>query len=113
ATAAINLVASGMANASAGIGGQESARFRVGSGDRIVITETDHHANLIPWQQLAAKTGAELAYIPVDDQGRMILDDLESIVTDNTALLAFSHASNVTGIVSDVDALVRRAHEVG
>ena len=63
ATAAINLVANGMANASAGIGGSESARFRVGPGDSIVVTQADHHANLVPWQQLAARTGAQLRWI--------------------------------------------------
>src|SRR6188768_4134259 len=56
ATAALNLVANGMANASAGIGGADAARFRVGPGDSIVVTQAEHHANLIPWQQLAART---------------------------------------------------------
>lgn len=113
ATAAINLVANGMANASAGIGGEESARFALGPGHSIVITETDHHANIIPWQQLAAKTGATLRHLPVDDHGRMILDDLATVVDDTTRVLAFTHASNVTGIVSDVATIVARAREVG
>ncbi|PKQ26001.1 MAG: cysteine desulfurase [Actinobacteria bacterium HGW-Actinobacteria-4] len=113
ATAGINTVANGMANASAGIGGTASARFRVGPGDEIVVTETEHHANLIPWQQLAARTGATLTWIPVDDDGRMILDDLASVVTERCKVLAFTHASNVTGIISDVAALVARARDVG
>ncbi|WP_061966128.1 aminotransferase class V-fold PLP-dependent enzyme [Demequina aurantiaca] len=113
ATHAINLVANGIANASVGIGGTESARFRVGPGDEIVVTQTEHHANLIPWQMLAAKTGATLRWIEVDDDGRMILDDLESVVTERCKVLAFTHASNVTGIVSRVDVLVARAKAVG
>jgi len=113
ATHAINLVASGIANASAGIGGEESARFRIGPGDEIVVTKTEHHANLIPWQILAAKTGATLRWIEVDDDGRMILDDLESVVTQRCKVLAFTHASNVTGIISPVDVLVARAKQVG
>jgi cysteine desulfurase/selenocysteine lyase len=113
ATHAINLVANGMANASVGIGGTDSARFRVGPGDEIVVTQTEHHANLIPWQMLAAKTGATLKWIAVDDEGRMILDDLESVVTERCKVLAFTHASNVTGIISRVDVLVARAKQVG
>jgi len=113
ATAAVNLVAGGMLQASLGAGGDEAARFRVGPGDRIVVTETEHHANLIPWQQLAARTGAELAWIPVDDEGRLDLDGLDRIVDERTRLLAFTHASNVTGIINDPEPLVRRAHEVG
>jgi len=113
ATHAINTVANGIANASAGIGGEDSARFRIGPGDEIVVTETEHHANLIPWQMLAAKTGATLRWIEVDDQGRMILDDLESVVTERCKVLAFTHASNVTGIISRVDVLVARAKQVG
>lgn len=113
ATHAINLVANGIANASAGIGGTESAQFRIGPGDEIVVTQTEHHANLIPWQMLAAKTGATLRWIAVDDDGRMILDDLESVVTERCKVLAFTHASNVTGIISPVDVLVARAKQVG
>jgi cysteine desulfurase/selenocysteine lyase len=113
ATAAINLVANGMANASAGIGGFSSERFKVRPGDEIVVTETEHHANLIPWQQLAARTGATLKWITVDDDGRMILDDLASVVTERCKVVAFTHASNVTGLISDVATIVGRAREVG
>ncbi len=113
ATAAINLVANGMQAASLGAGGAEADRFRLGPGDRIVVTETEHHANLIPWQQLAARTGADFAWIPVDDQGRLVLDDLDAIVDGSTKVLAFTHASNVSGIITDVAPLVARAREVG
>jgi cysteine desulfurase / selenocysteine lyase len=113
ATAAVNLVANGMANASAGIGGADSARFRVGPGDSIVITETEHHANLIPWQQLCARTGATLRWIEVDDLGRMRLEQLAKVIDETTKIVAFTHASNVTGLISDVAPIVARAREVG
>lgn len=113
ATAAVNLVASGIGNASAGIGGDEAARFKIGPGDEICVTETEHHANLVPWQALATRTGATLRWIPVDDQGRMILDDLDSLVNERTRVLAFTHVSNVTGLISPVGALVARAKAVG
>ena len=113
ATAAINLVASGIGNATSGIGGPEAERFRVGPGDEICVTETEHHANLVPWQQLAVRTGATLRWMPVDDQGRLILDDLDAIVTERTKVLAFTHVSNVTGVISPVSALVARAQAVG
>ncbi|WP_062522080.1 SufS family cysteine desulfurase [Demequina silvatica] len=113
ATAALNLVANGMLQASLGAGGAAAEGFHVGPGDRIVVTELEHHANLIPWQQLAARTGAELAWIPVDDAGVLVLDDLASVITPATKVVAFSHASNVTGVVTDVAPIVARAREVG
>ncbi|MDN4484384.1 aminotransferase class V-fold PLP-dependent enzyme [Demequina lignilytica] len=113
ATAAINLVANGIQNATLGAGGAEADRFRIGPGDRIVVTELEHHANLIPWQQLAARTGAELAWIPVDDAGVLDLSTLAEIVSPSTKVVAFTHASNVTGVITDVAAIVARAHEVG
>jgi cysteine desulfurase/selenocysteine lyase len=73
----------------------------------------EHHANLLPWQQLAQRTGAELAWLPLDDEGRLDLSDLDSIVNEQTAVLAFVHQSNILGTVNPVDLLVRRAREVG
>jgi len=113
ATAALNLVAGGIGNASAGIGGEEAARFRIGPGDEICVTETEHHANLVPWQQLAVRTGATLRWIPVDDDGRLILDELDTLVNDRTRVLAFTHVSNLTGVISPVSTLVARAKQVG
>lgn len=113
ATAAINLVASGIGNATSGIGGDEASRYRIGPGDEICVTETEHHANLVPWQQLAIRTGATLRWIPVDDLGRLILDDLDSLVTERTKVLAFTHVSNVSGVISPVATLVDRAKAVG
>ncbi|WP_084040153.1 SufS family cysteine desulfurase [Demequina sp. NBRC 110053] len=113
ATAAINIVAAAIGNASAGVGGEESARFRIGPGDEICVTEAEHHANLVPWQQLAVRTGATLRWIPVDDDGRLDLDHLDSVVTERTKVLAFTHASNITGVISPVATLVARAKAVG
>ncbi len=113
ATAAINLVASGIANASQGVGGEAAARFALGPGDEIVVTETEHHANLIPWQIAAKRTGATLRWIPVDDEGRLDLDSLADVVTDRTRVVALQHASNVTGLIHPVPAVVARAREVG
>ncbi len=113
ATQSINLVAGGIANASAGIGGTESARFRVGPGDTIVVTETEHHANLVPWQQLCARTGATLRWIEVDEQGRMRPESMASVIDESTKVVAFTAASNVTGIITDVAPIVAKAREVG
>lgn len=113
ATASINLVANGIANATAGVGGAESERFRIRPGQSIVVTQSEHHANLVPWQQLAARTGAELRWIEVDADGVPRLEQLSSVVDDSTAVLAFGHVSNVTGVIADVDAFVTRAREVG
>ncbi|MBB2922175.1 SufS family cysteine desulfurase [Cellulomonas cellasea] len=113
ATAALNLVAYAMQNASLGRGGADARRFALGAGDEIVVTELEHHANLVPWQELAARTGATLRWIGVDDDGRLRTDELAGVVTDRTRVLAFTHASNVTGAVTDVAAFVARAREVG
>jgi cysteine desulfurase/selenocysteine lyase len=113
ATEGINLVAYAMGNASLGRGGADAAAFRLGAGDEIVVTEMEHHANLIPWQELAARTGATLRYIPILDDGALDLDTLDSIITPRTRVLAFTHVSNVLGIVNPVDLLVARAKAVG
>jgi len=111
ATEAINLVAYALGNAATD--GPEAERFRIGPGDRIVVTEMEHHANLVPWQQLAARTGAELAWLGLTDDGRLDLDDLDRVVNDRTKVLAFVHQSNILGTVNPVDVLVRRAQQVG
>ncbi|TSD95326.1 cysteine desulfurase [Skermania sp. ID1734] len=80
-------------------------------GDEIVITELEHHANLVPWQELARRTGATLKWYGVTDSGRIDLDSLE--LTDRVKVVAFTHQSNVTGAVAPVEELVRRAKAVG
>lgn len=112
ATEAINLVAIGMGNASQGIGGTDSAALRVGEGDRIVCTRAEHHANIVPWQQLCARTGAELAWLDLTPDGRIDLETL-SVITPNTRLVAFTHVSNVTGAISPVAAITAAARSVG
>lgn len=113
ATESLNVVSYGFANASAGLGGPEAERFRVGPGDSIVVTEMEHHANLVPWQQLALRTGAELRWLPLTDEGHLDLTDLAAVVDASTRVLAFTHVSNVLGTVNDVPRLVARAREVG
>lgn len=113
ATAALNLVAYGMQNATFGSGGEQAAQFKLAPGDEVVVTESEHHANLIPWQQLCQRTGATLKWISVMDDGRLNMADLATVVTDRTKVLAFTHASNVTGAITDVAAFVARAQEVG
>jgi len=112
ATEAINLVAYAMGNSSVRAGlGAESERFALGPGDEIVITELEHHANLVPWQELCRRTGATLRWYSVDDEGRLDLDSVE--LSERTKLVAFAHQSNVLGTILPVAELVRRAREVG
>ncbi|TJY72339.1 cysteine desulfurase [Arthrobacter sp. CAU 1506] len=113
ATEAINLIAYAFSNASVGRGGDAAARFVVGPGDELVVTEMEHHANLIPWQELAFRTGATLRYIPVDDAGALRLDEAEHIIGPRTKVVAFTHASNVLGTINPVATLVRLAREAG
>jgi cysteine desulfurase/selenocysteine lyase len=111
ATESINLVAYAMSNATTA--GAAAQRFRLGPGDEVCVTEIEHHANLVPWQELCRRTGATLRWLRVDDGGRLPLDDLTDVVTERTKVLAFTHASNVLGTVTPVAALVARAREVG
>ncbi|MEX5298247.1 SufS family cysteine desulfurase [Kocuria sp. CPCC 205292] len=113
ATEAINLLAYSFSNATAGRGGQEAERFRLGPGDEIVTTELEHHANLIPWQELAARTGAVLRWVPVGDDGALDLGAAAGIIGERTRVVAFSHVSNVTGAVTDVEALAGLARAAG
>lgn len=113
ATAGLNLVAYAMSNATLGRGGAAAQRFALAPGDEIVVTEAEHHANLVPWQELAARTRATLRWLGIDDDGRIRADELGTVVTDRTKVLAFTHASNVTGAVTDVAPFVARAREVG
>ncbi|PRA82176.1 aminotransferase class V-fold PLP-dependent enzyme [Microbacterium sp. MYb66] len=113
ATEAINLVAYSLSNASLGRGGAAAERLRLREGDEIVTTEMEHHANLIPWQELAARTGATLKVIPLDDEGALRLDVAADLITARTKLVAFTHVSNVLGVINPVDTLVALARGVG
>lgn len=103
ATEAINLVSYAV--------GDNRFPTAIGPGDVIVTTELEHHANLIPWQELARRTGATLRWYGVTDDGRIDLDSLE--LDERVKLVAFSHHSNVTGAVAPVAELVARANAVG
>jgi len=107
ATESLNLLAYAFSNADAG------NRFAINSTDRIVVTEMEHHANLIPWQQLAKRSGAELKWFEVTPDGRLDLSNLAEIITPNTKVVALTHQSNVLGTVNPLSAIVARAHEVG
>jgi cysteine desulfurase/selenocysteine lyase len=73
----------------------------------------EHHANLIPWQQLAARTGAQLSWFEVTPDGRLDLSNINSVITEDTKVVALTHQSNVLGTINPLDAIVKRAHEVG
>lgn len=118
ATEALNLVAYAFSNAAAaqamdGVDAEVAARFALGKGDEIVITEMEHHANLVPWQELARRSGATLRWIGLTDDGRLDLGDLESVITARTKVVAFTHVSNVLGTINPVAAIVDRARAVG
>lgn len=86
---------------------------KIKPGDRIVVSEMEHHANLIPWQQLAKRTGAELAWFEVTPVGRLDLSKLEEVITPNTKLIAITHQSNVLGTINPLEKIVSRANAVG
>ena len=107
ATESLNLVAYAMGNAAPG------NRFALTPSDRIVVTEMEHHANLIPWQQLSQRTGAELKWFEVEPNGLLDLSSIDSVITANTKVVALTHQSNVLGTINPLEAIVARAHEVG
>ncbi|KPN17825.1 aminotransferase class V-fold PLP-dependent enzyme [Arthrobacter sp. Edens01] len=113
ATEALNLLTYSFSNATAGRGGAAARRFALAEGDEIVVTEMEHHANLIPWQELAARTGATLRWIPVDDAGALRLEEAEQIIGPRTRILSFTHASNVLGTINPVAELVAMARRHG
>ncbi|WP_409473158.1 cysteine desulfurase [Streptomyces sp. HC307] len=101
-TEGINLVAYALGNAR-----------RIGPGDRIVVTEMEHHANLVPWQQLAERTGATLDWFGLTDEGRLDLTRLDELIDERTKVVALTHQSNVLGTVNPVRQLADRAHAFG
>jgi cysteine desulfurase / selenocysteine lyase len=111
ATEALNLVAYAMSNAATA--GPQAARFRVGPGDEILVTELEHHANLVPWQQLCERTGATLRWFGVTPDGRVDLSDADTLITDRTRIVAVTHQSNVTGAVPPVTEIAAMAHARG
>ena len=101
ATEAINLVA------------QAWGRANVGPGDVIVLSEMEHHSNLVPWQLLAQEKGAELRYIPVTEEGTLDLSVLDGLLSGPVKMVALAHMSNVLGTVNPMGEIARRAHDCG
>jgi cysteine desulfurase/selenocysteine lyase len=112
ATESINLVAYAFGNA-AFSDDPAAKRFVLGPGDEIVVTEMEHHANLLPWQQLALRTGATLKWFSVTEDGRLDLSNMDDVITPRTKVVAFTHQSNVLGTINPVSVLVAKAQSVG
>ncbi|MDZ4718334.1 MAG: aminotransferase class V-fold PLP-dependent enzyme, partial [Roseiflexaceae bacterium] len=100
-TEAINLVAHSWGNTN------------IRAGDRILLSVMEHHSNLVPWQMLAQRTGAELDFLPIDGQGRLVLEALDTLLSERTRLVALTHQSNVLGTVNPIREIAQRAHDVG
>ena len=101
----INLVAYSLGNA--------TGRLRINPGDEIVITEMEHHSNIVPWQLLCERTGATLRWFGVTDDGELDLAGLDGLITERTKLVALAHQSNVLGTINPVREIADRAHAVG
>lgn len=100
-TEAINLVARAWGDA------------HVRAGDGILLSVMEHHSNLVPWQQLAQRTGARLDFLRIDGAGRLVLEDLDTLLTEQTRLVAITHQSNVLGSINPLREIATRAHDVG
>jgi cysteine desulfurase/selenocysteine lyase len=111
ATESINLVAYALSNAATA--GPESARFVVGPGDEVLVTEMEHHANLVPWQQLCLRTGATLRWFGITDDGRLDLSELDTLLNERTKIVALTHQSNVLGTVNPLEQITERARRFG
>lgn len=107
ATESINAIAYSLGNSTVG------SRFHLKAGDRIVLSEMEHHANLIPWQELARRTGAELVWFNVTDEGRLDLSNMDDLINPKTKVVALTHQSNVLGTINPLEKVTKRAHEVG
>ncbi|GAA2353677.1 cysteine desulfurase [Dactylosporangium salmoneum] len=106
-TEAINLVAHAFSATA------DDPRFRLGPGDEIVVTEMEHHSNIVPWQLLAQRTGATLRWFGLTDEGRLDLSGIDELINPRTKLVAFVHYSNILGTINPVELLVAKAREVG
>ena len=113
ATAGLNLLATAFGNASLGRGGETAKRFALKPGDEIVVTKAEHHSVLLPFQELALRTGATLKWFDLDEEGRVRSDTANEVITDRTKIVAVTHVGNTTGAITDIAPIIRRAHEVG
>ena len=107
ATESINAIAYSLGNSTPG------SKFHIKAGDRIVVSEMEHHANLIPWQELARRTGAELLWFKVTEEGRLDLSNIDELITSRTKVVALTHQSNVLGTINPLDEITKKAREVG
>ena len=115
ATEGLNLAAYAFSNATAlaSQGRDVDPRFTLGPGDSIVVTEMEHHANLVPWQEVSAKTGATLRWLGLTDEGRLALGDIDRVIDDSTKVVSVVHQSNILGTINPVRTIMERAHAVG
>jgi cysteine desulfurase/selenocysteine lyase len=107
ATESLNLLAYAFSNAEAG------SKFAIGPEHSIVVSEMEHHANLIPWQQLAKRSGAELKWFTVTSDGRLDESNIDSLITPQTKIVAITQQSNVLGTINNLDRIIEKAHEAG
>jgi cysteine desulfurase/selenocysteine lyase len=107
ATESLNLLAYAFSNA------EPASRFAIGPEHSIVVSEMEHHANLIPWQQLAKRSGAELTWFGVTPDGRLDQSNIDSLITKKTKIVAITQQSNVLGTINDLSAIISKAHAVG
>lgn len=113
ATQALNLLATSLGYAASVSTKVCGRHFELGPGKTIVVTRAEHHAVLLPFQELARRTGATLSWLDVDDEGRIRTEDVDRVITEQTVIVAFTHTSNVTGAITDVQPIVQRAQAVG
>lgn len=113
ATAGLNLLATAFGNASLGRGGKAAQRFALKPGDEIVVSKAEHHSVLLPFQELAYRTGATLKWFDLTEDGRIRSDTANQVITERTKVVAITHVGNTTGAITDIAPIVRRAHEVG
>ena len=93
--------------------GEAARRFAVKPGDEIVVSKAEHHSVLLPFQELAARTGATLKWFDLDDEGRILANTADEVITERTKIVAVTHVGNTTGAITDIAPMVKRAHEVG
>jgi cysteine desulfurase/selenocysteine lyase len=116
ATESLNLAAYAFSNATAKAAhapDSVDSRFVLSAGDSIVVTQMEHHANLVPWQEVCAKTGATLRWIGLTDDGRLDLSEIDSVIDETTRVVSVVQQSNILGTINPVDVLMARAHAVG
>lgn len=107
ATESLNLLAYSFSNAEPG------SKFAIGPANSIVVSEMEHHANLIPWQQLAKRSGAELKWFGVTSDGRLDESNIDSLITSKTRIVAITQQSNVLGTINNLEQIIEKAHQVG